>query len=193
MKISVNIELSNVEELNQIAEAFKANGIEVGDLEVSTTVKETATPKAAAPAKAKKGKAAKVEAEEMEDVPSPFVNTPAPAQSLVESPALAVPPVINQAPAQQAPVQQYATQAPVQNAAPAFNALSVIQEAAGRLGAFPGLDQSQKQDVIASTLQQVGAPQGVRGSELPEPHLSRFAQALKQKVDQITTPAQGLV
>lgn len=173
MKITVSIEVSNVEELSQVAEALKNGGLEIEGATDSNEEVETNEAPTRKPSK-KAGPKKKAEVE----IPATVANVPAPTEALVQN-NVQIPPVIPaQAPAPQAPVSGQAI--------PGFDAVAMIQDAASRLGAFQGLDQAGKQDVIASTLAQIGAPQGIRGSELPEPHLSRFAQALSQRVNQIT-------
>lgn len=206
MKITVSIEVANADELSQVANALSVLEVDgetiEGKNETETIVAEKKTNK-----KTSKKASKKVEAEdEMEEVPSPFANTvQAPTEPLVQPhSAEAIPPVIEQTqgqpvhqqytqPAQPAQPSVQQTQAVSHATIPGFDAKAIIQDSAAKLGAFQGMSQADKQNVIASILTQIGAPQGIKGSELPEPYLSQFAQVLSQRVAQILSTNGALV
>lgn len=208
MKITVSIEVANADELSQVADALSVLEVD-GETNDDKKEKESIVTKKKTSKKTSKKASKKVEAEsedEMEEVPSPFSNTvQAPSEPLVQPNSVeAIPPVIEQAqgqpvhqqpaqPAQPAQPSVQQAQAVSHSTIPGFDAKAIIQDSAAKLGAFPGMSQADKQNVIASILTQIGAPQGIKGSELPEPYLSQFAQVLSQRVAQILSTNGALV
>jgi len=184
MKLTLNIEVDNCEELSGIAEALK--GFVSAEQTTSSVTHETdsknyleeaAAPKAA-PAK-KGGKAKKVDpifpapsADDMIPEPSPYSQPgPVPSAPLVSHEPQVMPPAVPQS----APVQ----------AAPTFqglpNAVEIIKAEAGKLEKS-NLDTESKRAVIRRLLDKLSAPQGVPASQLPEPFLSQFASQIGQEV-----------
>lgn len=185
MKITLQIEVSNAEELSTIASAL--GGItnaevthQLDTAHVTESASEkTVTEKPKKPRNSKK--TATVEAEEMEEVESPFsknasaADVMAPTQPLVSQ----EPVVVHQAPVQQQAPQQTV----VAQGMP--NAVEVITSHAKRLEAATNVPADVKKNVINSLLVEIQAPQGVRASQLPEPFLSIFAQNIGPRVDQV--------
>lgn len=171
MKITLQIEVTNAEELSTIAQALG----KVSHAEVSHDVTETVqaeTIEAPKPAKVTRSRSTKPkeEKEEMIPVESPFKDSPSSAADVMAP----TEPLVNTGATQQAPVNSF-------QGFP--NAAAHIVSEAGRLEKA-NIPAETKKNVINSLLVEIQAPQGHRASQLPEPYLSIFAQNIGPKIDQ---------
>lgn len=189
MKITLNIEVANADELNQIADALKtvksaptvAKAEVAHDIDVEVAVPDEEVeevkevkPKKAKTSKSKKEKVEEVKEEEYEEVPSPFTE---PAGPLVSEDEVKIPPVIETPKVEPTPAPQ------AQNVANNAQVVEYIKTQAKRLADATTLPPEAKRNVINSLLVEIQAPQGLKASELPEPYLSLFANRIAGKID----------
>lgn len=180
MKITLQIEVSNAEELSVISKALE--GVSVSGAEVSHPVdpcvvqdnSEVSKPAPAAkkPRGGAKTKTVAEEKEEMIEVPSPYAKSEPHGASVMDM--TPVEPLVNTT----VKAPETAVGAPMINMSPA----DFIRAEAKRLEAAQLLPDV-KRNIINSLLVEIQAPQGFTASTLPEPYISEFARRFPAKID----------